>query len=280
VSLIVVFFVAYMIIVGGDDKRSEIADRNSAAGERVPSPRGSAREVPVDGDLDTMIPGVPEMPAVPESSAQATAVPEDPATEAPASITAQSPDGESMKASDDELNSDQLAEREMLMPEGGPTPPQAEATQSERSDLAAQGGVAGIQQTDFDSLDESAPPQTNASAGDRRSAVIENRWATAFSNEVPQQDNERAEIAGGGFYNSSPPTGGPAPDANQTVDSPQYPSTNPVSFQYPATYHEHLNGANSREVNRATAWPGQTGVYGQQPSTARMQPRMDAPPIR
>jgi hypothetical protein len=270
-----------MIIVGGDDnKRTEIADRNSAPGERVPSPRGSAREVPVDGDLDTMIPRIPEMPAVPESGAQAMAASEDPATVAPASMTAQAPDGESLKASDDELNSDQLAEREMLMPEGGPTPPQPKATQSERSEVAAQGGAAGIRQTDFNSLDESAPPQTNASAGDRRSAVFENRWATAFSNEVPQQETERAEIAGGGFYSNSPVADGPAPDANQTFDSPQYPSTNPASFQYPATYHELLNGANSREVNRATAWPGQTDVYGQQPSTARLQPRMDAPPIR
>jgi hypothetical protein len=69
-----------------------------------------------------------------------------------------------------------------------------------------------------------------------------------------------------------------------SVDQPSagsYPVTNPATFQYPADYHERLGF-------QTEASPGQpssprtdgSGDYGWQPSTARLQPRIDPPPIR
>lgn len=88
-----------------------------------------------------------------------------------------------------------------------------------------------------------------------------------------------------------PLTSGPAVTEPSASAGPYgYPETNPTTFQYPVDYHLHLrsqNRARSGEIHPGTGEPifnGPTAsgaaANGRQPNTARLQPRIEPPPIR
>lgn len=63
--------------------------------------------------------------------------------------------------------------------------------------------------------------------------------------------------------------------------SAPYPVTDPSKFQYPAPYHEILRSrANARPTTDSSTGPVGRSPNAWQPSTARLQPPMDPPPIR
>jgi hypothetical protein len=75
------------------------------------------------------------------------------------------------------------------------------------------------------------------------------------------------------------------------ADLPSYPETNPTTFQYPPDYHLRLRsqtGSPARGIDEAgTGGPYFNGpttnaaaANGWQPNTARLQPRIEPPPIR
>jgi len=82
------------------------------------------------------------------------------------------------------------------------------------------------------------------------------------------------------------------PTAGQpTAGQPRYPATDPGTFQYPADYHERLRsraGGPEARINEASSEgpllnaprTSEASVYGWQPNTARLQPRIEPPPVR
>jgi hypothetical protein len=279
-SLIAVFVVAYMVIVGGGGDAKEVAKRKPTTGDEATSRQVQPDDEVLDGGVDLMMPEIPEMPPAPSASAQAAALSEEATPEASATPTTEPPANENATTPSSDLDDEQLARQGATDVEQTQSPSNPEATGSEQTRLAAQSEAASIQQTKFKSPAPPALAETNQPGGDSRSAEIENRWATGFSNEVPRASDDSVETARGGFYNNPLTSNVPAADTNPVANPPQYPSTNPVSFQYPANYHEHLIGATSREASRPTVWSNEASVHGQQPSTAYMRPRMDAPPVR
>jgi hypothetical protein len=89
-----------------------------------------------------------------------------------------------------------------------------------------------------------------------------------------------------------PLTSGPAGiDASTSGDLYRYPETNPATFQYPVDYHLRLPSQTripARETDEmGTGGPlfngpmaGGAAANGWQPNTARLQPRLEPPPIR
>jgi hypothetical protein len=60
-----------------------------------------------------------------------------------------------------------------------------------------------------------------------------------------------------------------------------YPVTNPATFQYPVDYHERLlPRAPSLGTQSVQPAPRGAGLYDRSPSTARLQPPIEPPPVR
>ena len=112
---------------------------------------------------------------------------------------------------------------------------------------------------------------------------------------IPQAPVETAAAAGGQQLGSRaqapapadadsrslPASGTATGDAGVSGGGYSYPLTNPATFQYPPDYHERLQGQprGGASLNGGPA-PSGAGQGDQQPSTARLQPRMEPPPIR
>jgi hypothetical protein len=101
---------------------------------------------------------------------------------------------------------------------------------------------------------------------------------------------------------NEPLTGGPSTDrpltsewpretAATSVEPPRYPVTDPSTFQYPADYHERLQRSAGAAGKKAAQVDGEglllngpaaggAAAYGGYPSTARLQPRLEPPPVR
>ena len=91
---------------------------------------------------------------------------------------------------------------------------------------------------------------------------------------------------------NTPLTSGPmAGDPQASVGGDRYPVTNPATFQYPADYHERLgrqaqgpapdiNGAGAGGPTYYGPTASGTRPYGWPPDTARLQPRIEPPPMR
>jgi hypothetical protein len=89
-----------------------------------------------------------------------------------------------------------------------------------------------------------------------------------------------------------PLTRGPAGTEPSTpADLSGYPETNPTTFQYPVDYHLRLRSqtpAPAGEIDEmGTGGPafngpmaGRAAANGWQPNTARLQPRIEPPPVR
>ncbi len=79
-----------------------------------------------------------------------------------------------------------------------------------------------------------------------------------------------------------PLTSGPTADGpNNLGNVYNYPVTNPATFQYPPDYHEYLRpqAADPGSQNSGPTARG-VGPYDGRPSTARLQPPIDPPPMR
>lgn len=73
----------------------------------------------------------------------------------------------------------------------------------------------------------------------------------------------------------------PQRDAGAGVDSHNYPVTDPATFQYPPDYHLRLQ-RQARGPESLNAWPAPSGAgpSDRRPITARLQPRIEPPPMR
>jgi hypothetical protein len=75
-----------------------------------------------------------------------------------------------------------------------------------------------------------------------------------------------------------------SPGQNVNALRYRYPVTNPSTFQYPEAYHTRLLVSPDWNDNRTTSPASERrSEYGEQdwqPSTARLQPRIQPPPIR
>jgi hypothetical protein len=79
-------------------------------------------------------------------------------------------------------------------------------------------------------------------------------------------------------------------DPSTSADLYRYPDTNPTTFQYPVDYHLRLPSqtrAPARGIDETgTGGPAFNGpadgaaANGWQPNTARLQPRIEPPPVR
>jgi hypothetical protein len=82
---------------------------------------------------------------------------------------------------------------------------------------------------------------------------------------------------------SRAPLASQTPVRNEVVggDTYRYPVTNPATFAYPPDYHQRLQSqSRGRELPGHRPAPVGTGQDDRQPSTARLQPRIEPPPTR
>ena len=95
----------------------------------------------------------------------------------------------------------------------------------------------------------------------------------------------------GGPSSGGPLIGEPREAAAPPVEPPRYPVTDPSTFQYPADYHQRLRNRGGHPAASAEQAGGEglmlngpatsgASAYGGYPSTARLQPRIEPPPVR
>ncbi len=148
---------------------------------------------------------------------------------------------------------------------------------------------------------EASSPLAAASASSK--PLLESGWTADRLTPSPDSSGQDARgqadtghavesAAGGGSQPSAPDSQLPLIEQPGTASSPgqrnhvnpsssPYPVTDSSKFQYPAQYHEILRSrANSRPTTDNSAEPVGRSANAWQPSTARLQPPMDAPPIR
>jgi hypothetical protein len=294
-SLIAVFVVAYLLIVGGGDTSQELAGGDGVApGEPAAATAGDDQPV----DQPVQIDGSAASQAAPSSTALPPA--DDPQGEVPArqemvkrallkQAIAKQAAAESQKPSSDTAVATGAAQPPAQYDEAQIQPLTAGPGRAEQSGFAADPAPTNIQQTEFASPAASEQPLAEQAerepAADERSGAAEDSRPAGFSNEVPGEvASETNEPAGGtpvgGFY-PGPPVDQSAGRAAETLsNSAPYPVTNPASFQYPANYHELLQGTLVPRANHYAPWSDGANGQAQPPSTARLQPRIDPPPLR
>lgn len=73
----------------------------------------------------------------------------------------------------------------------------------------------------------------------------------------------------------------PADMAQPPRNSSDYPITDPSTYQYPSRYEDLLsNAAQGIEDESYPTFDSRTSIYGWHPSTVRLQPRIERPPVR
>jgi hypothetical protein len=271
-ALIAVFIAAYTAIVGGGGSK-ELAEGNPAANDKSVTASTDFESQAVDMELDAMLPKIPEAPLAHSESGQ-----QQPETPAAKETPAPQPNTQTPAKQDAPAAVPAAAESNAPALPATPATPALPAQPA----VAAKTETPSVQQTEFESPATSpqSPPtdekQTQRLAADTTSTPADNRWAPGFSNEIAQDRTANADTADTGHQAPLPTSSIAASDAAH----PAYPATNPASFQYPVDYHRHLIGADARDADRPSPWTDEAAAYGQRPSTARLQPRMDAPPIR
>ncbi|HPM80441.1 MAG TPA: hypothetical protein PLF81_07055 [Candidatus Anammoximicrobium sp.] len=141
---------------------------------------------------------------------------------------------------------------------------------------------------------QAEPPSADAA---KAAAPSADQTATSSPQEepVPQDPTGPAAAAGGlnlgGQANVPAPaaadtplpltSGTPQHDTGAGVDAHHYPVTDPATFQYPPDYHLRLPGQ-ARGSESLNAWPAPSGAgqADREPITARLQPRIEPPPVR
>ena len=115
-----------------------------------------------------------------------------------------------------------------------------------------------------------AEPASTAAETTSRDSVYGNSAAPADTATPPS-----AERPVEGLTNW-PPDGSPANSVQ-----PNYPATEPSTYQYPSRYEQLFAGApQGPDAQNQTSSNDQSSIYGWQPNTARLQPRIEPPPIR
>jgi hypothetical protein len=128
-----------------------------------------------------------------------------------------------------------------------------------------------------------------------KETAVEESTAEASSSEQPskasseEQGAVENEIAAGEPLSEAPdttaddqPVYDPSPPSEAEVTAREYPTTQPSRYMYPSNY-EQLFGTGSDPAGSRADVPANDGsgsIYDWQPSTARLQPRIDPPPIR
>lgn len=204
-----------------------------------------------------------------------------------------------------EMTSDEILPPSGLPAVGLPAPPapaaQETAAISPTSGDAAQGVAQEEKQPAAKPANEAGgnggkaePPSENTA---KSTAPSTDPTSTSSPQEesVPQDPTRPAAAAGrlnlGGQANAPAPTaadtplpltsGSPQRDTDAGVDAHNYPMTDPATFQYPPDYHLRLQGQ-ARGPESLNAWPVPHGAgqSDREPITARLQPRIEPPPVR
>lgn len=278
-SLVAVFIIAYMAIVGSGDKAKEIAaDKNQKEmASNAGNGKASAQEDSAL-DFDSFVPKGPQKPAAGGTS------PAKPAGDAAKQPAAQQSGGAAKQPAAKPNQppakklpgaaAKQLAAK--LKQSSAKKPPAGAGAAA----VAAKEQASHIQQAEFESpADSSAgrpaskPPlnqvQTDRPQGFRNENLAPQNLAV---NNLRENDPSKQPLI----------SGETARAANQPTSLPPvYPMTNPASYQYPADYHERLlSPADAQDSPRSSPWSGGGAGDDQRPSTARLQPRIEPPPIR
>jgi hypothetical protein len=158
-------------------------------------------------------------------------------------------------------------------------PDQPTAKTPPASTVAMTEPASSIQQAEFES-----PAVSNAKqpVGQVSPNQVQTDRPQGFRNETTLPQNltsNNPSVDGSAEQPLVPGEAGPA--ANRSATSqPDYPATNPASYQYPADYHERLlSPPGTYGSPQNSPWSGGAGD-SQRPSTARLQPRIEPPPIR
>ena len=121
-----------------------------------------------------------------------------------------------------------------------------------------------------------AEPETPSPPGPATAAAETGDPASA---EAPASDGATAQ--NDDVEPTEPPASSPEVPAEEAWSWQNYPATLPSTYQYPSDYERSLSNAQRgfhEESHRST--DQQSSIYGWQPSTVRLQPRIEPPPIR
>jgi hypothetical protein len=87
--------------------------------------------------------------------------------------------------------------------------------------------------------------------------------------------------SGSGAQASGEPADAPRHVAQRNPDQRHYPFTDPSTYQYPSRYEQLLiNALHGVHEESHPSTNSSTSIYGWQPNTVRLQPRIEPPPIR
>jgi len=157
---------------------------------------------------------------------------------------------------------------------------QEEGSTEEAPAAAATGGDDN-QPSSVDAAASGGPPAAPAPAPDQPEARAPQEQAgTAAPVSAPDSGNKPSAPAPadtGPLLTSEPAPG----DPGSAGEVHSYPVTNPTTFQYPPDYHERLlPHARSTGTQNFQPAPSGAGLYDRSPSTARLQPPIEPPPVR
>ncbi len=121
-----------------------------------------------------------------------------------------------------------------------------------------------------------AEPETPSPPGPATAAVETGGPAAALA---PSSDGATAQ--NDNVQPPEPPASSPEVPAEEAWSRQNYPVTAPSTYQYPSEYERLLSSA-LRGLHEESHMSSdqQSSIYGWQPSTVRLQPRIEPPPIR
>jgi len=129
---------------------------------------------------------------------------------------------------------------------------------------------------------EEASPETTAEMPEETPEETAGK-DSALTDQAPEAAGESgAPAATAGAVGEQPPVdAGSSADEEEGVATRNYPVTEPSTFQYPSRYEQLFipSSQGSYDQTHTSSHDGRS-IYSWQPSTARLQPRIEAPPIR
>jgi len=163
---------------------------------------------------------------------------------------------------------------------------QKEGSTEEAPAAAARGGGGDNKQSPVDAAPAGGPPAAPAPAPEQPEATAlqqatataaQERTASAAASDAVNKPSAPVPADTGPLLASEAAPGEPGA-AGEVVS---YPVTNPATFQYPVDYHERLlRRAPSLGAQGVQPAPSGAGLYDRSPSTARLQPPIEPPPVR
>jgi hypothetical protein len=247
VLVLALILVALLSLRGGDRRRSADSDDLAARG----LPELQFPEVPP-----------PSLPAVPEVSPN-----EAPPTEAAAkaaAVPAEQPD--KAQPSPEPAS----AASEPKVPKLEPMVPQDEPADDGDDEPAAP--LETTLPLSGPGADDAAPPEPAQAAAEAtgRDSVHGDSSAPAEAAATNNVERPLESL-----------TGWPPDGSREDLAQRSYPTTEPATYQYPSRYEQLFVGTpqGPQAESHATS-NDQSSIYGWQPNTARLQPRIEPPPIR